>query len=123
MFTLKIGGVTMPVPDLESLDVSYDDLDSENSGRGEETGIMIRERIRANVRKYPMKWSAINGSELATLTAAISAEQFTVILLDPITGADATMTMYAGTRSPKCIMPASSYADSMYSLSVQFIEC
>lgn len=113
----------MPSPDLESLDVSYDDLDSENSGRGEETGIMIRERIRTNVRKYPMKWSAIKGSELATLNAAIAGEQFSVTILDPVSGSDQTITMYAGSRSSRCIMPASTYADSVFSLSVQFIEC
>jgi hypothetical protein len=123
MFTLLIGGVTMPSPDLESLDVGYDDLDSENSGRGEETGIMIRERIRANVRKYPMKWSALKGTEFVTLTTAIAAEQFSVTILDPISGSDQTFTMYAGSRASRCIMPAANYADSVFSLSVQFIEC
>lgn len=123
MFTLKIGGVDMPSPDLDSIEVGYDDLDSENSGRGEETGIMIRERIRANVRKYPMKWSAIKGSEVAAISSAISAEQFTVIILDPISGSDQTITMYAGSRTVKCIAPAATYADSVFSFSVQFIEC
>ena len=123
MPALQIGGVTMPAPDIDSMEVIYQDLDSENSGRGEETGIMIRERIRANVRKFSPSWSMLTGTELNSITAAIAAAQFSVTLLDPLSGISSTMNMYAGDRNIKCIVPAATHAESLYRFSVPLIEC
>lgn len=113
----------MPAPDIDSMDMTYQDFDSEATGRGEETGVMIRERIRANVRKFSPFWSVLTGTELNIITAAIEAEQFSVTILDPRIGASSAMTMYAGDRSTKCLYPAETHAESLYSFSVPLIEC
>ena len=123
MPALQIGGLTMPAPDTDSMDITYQDFDSENTGRGEESGIMIRERIRTNVRKFSPSWSVLTGNELNVVTAAIVAEQFTVTILDPRLGSTSTMTMYAGDRSTKCLLSAVTHAESLYSFSVPLIEC
>ena len=123
MPALQIGGLTMPAPDTDSMDITHQDFDSENTGRGEETGIMIRERIRTNVRKFSPSWSVLTGTELNLITAAIAAEQFTVTILDPRLGSTSIMTMYAGDRSTKRLLSAVTHAESLYSFSVPLIEC
>lgn len=123
MPALQIGGLTMPAPDINSMDIIYQDLDSENTGRGEETGIMIRERVRSNVRKFVPVWSVLKGSDLTTIMSAIADETFTVTILDPRTGASSTMSMYAGDRSIKCLLPTASFATSLYQASFALTEC
>ncbi len=113
----------MPAPDTDSMELTHQDFDSENTGRGEETGIMIRERIRTNVRKFSPSWSVLTGTELNVITAAIEAEQFSVTILDPRLGSTSTLTMYTGDRSTKCLLSAATHAESLYSFSVPFIEC
>lgn len=113
----------MPAPDTNSMDITYQDLDSENTGRGEETGIMIRERVRTNVRKFVPVWSVLKGSDLTAIMAAIEGETLSVTVMDPRTGLSSTMTMYAGDRSIKCLLPSATFATSLYQASFALTEC
>lgn len=122
MDALKINGVVMPAPDTDSYALDLQDLDSENTGRGEETGIMFRERIRTNVRKLSPKWSVLTGAELKTITDAISAAEFTVTVLDPTAGSAQTLTMYAGDRHPAFILQGDTIATSLFTFSVSLTE-
>lgn len=77
---------------ITSFSCSWNDLDSENTGRSEGTGVLTRERIRANVHQIDINFDMITDNELAMLQALFSPESVSVSFW---IGKDVTATMYA----------------------------
>ena len=90
---LKINGVTAPTPDTGSFD-EYD-LDSAESGRPE-SGVLTRDRKRANLARYNLVWTDLTAAEAWQLRTMLMPEQFTVTML--IFDTYVSRTMYAGDR-------------------------
>lgn len=115
---IKFGSFTPLSP--RTYAVQCSDLDSDDSGRSE-TGIMFRNRIRAGVYKIQATWRA-NRSQLSAITNAISNDSFSVTFFDPTTASTKTCTMYAGDRSATMVLNADAAAETLWDLSVNFIE-
>ena len=97
MYFLKIGGTVLPTPCEYS--VSYKDIDSADSTRSDETGVLHRNRVRSGVISCEAKWR-INGSQSNILGVNLSEQILSVTLLDPAGGNYKTCDMYA--ESFKC---------------------
>lgn len=90
---LKINGLTAPTPDNGDFD-EYD-LDSADAGRPE-SGILLRDRKRANLARYSLKWSNLSERDAWRLRLMLMPEQFTVTLW--MFDRPVSRTMYAGDR-------------------------
>lgn len=97
MYFLKIGGTELPTPCEYS--VSYKDIESSDSGRSDETGVLHRNRIRKGVITCEAKWR-ISGRESQSLGISLSDKLLDVTLLDPSGGNYKQCEMYAD--SYKC---------------------
>lgn len=115
---IKFGSIEPIAP--RTYAVQRSDLDSEDSGRSE-TGIMFRNRIRAGVYKIQATWR-VDRSELAKIINAIAPDSFSVTFFDPTTASTKTCTMYAGDRSATMVLNADTAAETLWDLSVNFIE-
>lgn len=115
---IKFGSFTPISP--KSYGVQRSDLDSEDSGRSE-TGVMFRNRIRAGVYKIQVTWR-VNRSQLSAIATAISPDSFSATFFDPTTASTKTCTMYAGDRSATMVLNADTAAETLWDLSVNFIE-
>lgn len=115
---IKFGSFTPISP--RSYGVQRSDLDSEDSGRSE-TGMMFRNRIRAGVYKIQVTWR-VNRSQLSAIANAISPDSFSATFFDPTTASTKTCTMYAGDRSATMVLNADTAAETLWDLSVNFIE-
>lgn len=80
MFFLKINGKELPTPSYYAVD--SDDIDSADSRRSDETGIMHRRRLREGVKVCTVKW-ILNGAQTAELQALLSETELEVTMLDP----------------------------------------
>ena len=68
---IKIGGsngTKLPAP--SEYEVSYEDLDSEESKRYVTTGVMRRKRIRSNVMKVTLTYPATDISSISTVSSS-----------------------------------------------------
>lgn len=115
---IKFGNFTPISP--RSYGVQRSDLDSEDSGRSE-TGMMFRNRIRAGMYKIQVTWR-VNRSQLSAIASAISSDSFSVTFFDPTTASTKICTMYAGDRSATMILNADTATETLWDLSVNFIE-
>ena len=115
---IYIGGVLMPSPRTYAVTVS--DLDSADSGRGE-TGIMYRNRIRANVYKIQATFR-VTRAELNKIMDAIKEASFSVRFSDPYTLSLKTCTMYAGDRHSTMLLNSDKANETLWDFSVNFIE-
>ena len=115
---IYIGGVLMPAP--RTYTVSLQDLDSSDSGRSE-TGVMVRNRVRAGVYKIQATWR-VTRTDLAKIVAAINAVSFSVRFFDPNTLTTPTKTMYAGDRSANMVQNSDAPNETWWDFSVNFIE-
>ncbi|MBW2672574.1 MAG: hypothetical protein JRD89_04045 [Deltaproteobacteria bacterium] len=112
MALISIGGVDMPAP--SEYGVSLQDIDSENTRRTE-TGVLVRDRVRAGVYKIQVKWK-VTKTQLKTITDAIAPAQFT-------TSTTPTRDMYSGNRDAQLIKYDSVDPDnSLWELSAALIE-
>lgn len=111
---IYIGGRKMPSP--VSYKVTLSDLDAPNAGRSE-SGIMTRDRVRADVGKIELSWKNLTTSELQTIIQAVSQEQFEVRYFF---GTERTATMYAGDRSIE--LKFLDMEESYWDMSVNLIE-
>ena len=92
MYFIKINGRTLPTPFYYS--VSSRDIESSDSGRSDETGVVHRNRIRRSVKTCEVKWR-VPGSELSQLDTDLSAELLEVNMLDPASAGYVDCEMYA----------------------------
>ncbi len=120
MALLRIGGVDMPAPS-EEYEVSLQDIDSENTRRTE-TGVLVRDRVRAGVYKIQAKFK-VTKPQLKTITDAIAPAQFEVTFFDPTTSTTPTRTMYSGDRRARLVKYDHINPDnSLWELSISLIE-
>lgn len=92
MFFLKINGNVLPTPSFYSVD--SDDVDSTDSSRSDETGLMHRRRIRKGIRTCDVKW-VLDGNVAKWLNVNLAEPLLSVVLLDPATAGYAECDMYA----------------------------
>lgn len=92
MYFLKINGTELPVPCYYSVD--NDDIDSTDSRRSDETGLMHRRRIRQGVRTCEVKW-ILDGEEAEGLHLDLSEPLLAVSMLDPAASGYIECNMYA----------------------------
>lgn len=92
MYFLKINGKELPTPSYYAVD--SDDIDSADSRRSDETGIMHRRRLREGVRVCAVKW-ILNGAQTAELQALLSETELAVTMLDPSAAEYYECTMFA----------------------------
>mgnify|MGYP001018491946 CR=1 FL=1 len=119
MAIISIGGVALPAP--VEYEVSLQDIDSENTRRTE-TGVLVRDRVRAGVYKIQAKWR-VTKTELKTITDALSPAKFSVTFFDPTTSTSPTRDMYSGDRQAKLVKYDHILPDnSIWELSVSLIE-
>lgn len=90
-YFMRINGIVVPTPD--TCDIDEYDLDSEDSGRPE-SGVLIRDRKRAKLGRYQVKWSDLKAAEAWLLRTLLLPEQVTVEIL--MFNQRVTRTMYAG---------------------------
>lgn len=112
MFFLKVNGNMLPTPSYYAVD--SDDIDSGDSRRSDETGIMHRRRLRKGVKVCTVKW-ILNGAQTAALQELLSETELEVTMLDP-----------SGTEYYDCTMFASELKSVFYqqqgSLSASYWE-
>lgn len=97
---------------LTKYNVSYSDIDSNNSGRSE-SGVMFRDRIRSNVAKIELSWEMLTPTELEEIIQVISQSSFEV---EYYFGDSIETEMYAGDKQ------MAKGIDDRWKLSVNFIE-
>lgn len=95
MNLIKFGNYTPPSP--TEYDVEIQDIDSEDTGRGE-SGYMTRERVRAGIYKISVAFTNLTSDDVLAIKNAIAPESVVVELFD---GGTVTANMYAGNRKLK----------------------
>ena len=115
MDLLVINGTAMPPP--TAFSVERADLDADNSGRSE-TGVMQRQRGRADVAKISVGWSNLSEGEMAAVCGSIAAERFPVIYWF---GGANSATMYAGDRTCR-LKSVGAKAETYWDMDVDLIE-
>lgn len=92
MYFLKINDKILPTPSYYAVD--SDDIDSTDSRRSDETGLMHRRRIREGVRTCDVKW-ILDGTQAEGLKVDLSAPLLSVSMLDPAAAGYSDLEMYA----------------------------
>ncbi len=92
MYFLKINDVELPTPSFYSVD--NDDIDSTDSCRADETGLMHRRRLRKGVRTCEVKW-ILDGSSTEGLHINLSEPLLKVSMLEPASCSYVSCDMYA----------------------------
>lgn len=92
---IKINGVALPTP--SEIKVDIQDLDGE-SVRPIATGILRRNRIRANMLKVTLTWNLNTFVDVMNILKMVTPAEFSVELYIPDHGIRGTKTMYAGNK-------------------------
>lgn len=92
MVFLSIGGVALPTPTYYSVETR--DIDSSDSGRADESGIVHRNVVRSGIKICDVKWK-VNGSDAATIHSKLSDPILSATIFDPKTCAPYSCDMYA----------------------------
>ena len=92
MYFIKINDTELPVPTYYS--VTSNDIESSDSGRYDESGIIHRNRVRRSVKVCDVKWK-LPGSALEALNVKLADERLEVSLLDPASAGYIDAEMYA----------------------------
>ena len=92
---IKVNGTELPTPSEISVEIS--DLDSD-SVRPVSTGILRRNRIRANMLKVALTYKITPLTDVMSLLKALTPSTFTCELYIPDHGIRGTKTMYAGNK-------------------------
>lgn len=114
---LILGAYTPPAP--ASITPSYEDLDSEKTGRTE-AGYLHRDTIRLNIRNFDLEFMGLTSAQVSTLLAAISVPTFSATILDPKNNTNSTGTFYAAKRQTRLLVGGT---NKLYALTCTFIEC
>lgn len=120
---MKIDGLELPNP--STYDVTYADLDSDNSYTSE-TGILNRDMIRSNHATIAVSWDKLDLEKTRLILKAISGESglkpsFNLEYFDLTTLTYKTGQFYANNRQTK-IKKLLSTTNGWLSLSVNFTE-
>ena len=125
LYWLKIDGVVMPTPSAYTYVEA--DFDSPDTARSE-TGILIRDRIRRGVVSPELTWNAITTAQLSLLLDACKPEKIQVSVFDPMYAEGEvpyihTFTGYAqATRKAQVVIPRKDPKDTLWKISISFIE-
>lgn len=92
MYFIKINDTVLPTPVYYS--VTSKDIESSDSGRYDETGIVHRNRVRRSVKTCDVKWK-LPGNELESLDVNLADEVLNVSMLDPASAGYIDAQMYA----------------------------
>ena len=84
-------------PLVEELNITYNDLDAEGSGRDVQTGLMHRTRI-ATKMKAEVRLLRLQQPQLQQLMADIAGTFYSATVVDPETGAQVTKSFYTSER-------------------------
>lgn len=89
---ISLGGVTLPTPVFYSVETR--DIDSTDSGRSDESGIVHRNVVRGGIKICEVKWR-VNGTDAATIHKQLSEPLITAQIFDPAACAVYDCEMYA----------------------------
>ena len=84
-------------PLVEELNIVYNDLDAEGSGRDVQTGLMHRTRI-ATKMKAEVRLLRLQQTQLQQLMADIAGTFYSATVVDPTSGAQVTKSFYTSER-------------------------
>ena len=84
-------------PLVEELNITYNDLDAEGSGRDVQTGLIYRTRI-ARKLKAEVKLLRLQQAQMRQLAADIAGTYYSATVVDPETGAQVTKSFYTSDR-------------------------
>lgn len=119
---LTIDGVKMPTPSKYAyVEADFDSSDSKRS----ETGELIRDVIRTNVHSPEFSWNAITTAQLRQLLQAVNkSTRHDITIFDPNeTNFQKTFVGYAqATRKVEALLPRENPNDTLWKLSMTFIE-
>ena len=93
---IKINGVALPTP--SDIKVEIQDLDGE-SVRPVATGILRRNRIRANMLKVTLTWNLNTFVDIMSILNAVTPVEFNTELYIPDHGIRGIKKMYAGNKN------------------------
>lgn len=93
---IKVNGVLLPTP--SEINVSYEDLDSEDSTRNLIDGVLDRSVIRYGVMKIELVFLLNDRSNMAMIMNQIKPKHLNVELYDWMNQVIATKQMYAGPK-------------------------
>lgn len=91
-------GVFLAMPEPSGMQLTYQDLDSNESGRTAD-GTMFRDRIDVK-RRIDVTWKWLSAKQMSDILKTVQNQFFEVRFLDPKTGAFSTMIAYVGDRTP-----------------------
>lgn len=120
MYFIKINGTALPTPFYYS--VTSRDIESSDSGRYDETGVVHRNRVRHSVKTCDIKWR-LPGNSLGSLNTKLSDALLKVNMLDPSTGGYIDCEMYAeSVRSDFYQHQNMNEASSWWEISCRLVE-
>lgn len=93
---IVINGVALPTP--SEIKVEIQDLDGE-SIRPVVTGVLRRNRLRANILKVTLTWNINPMSDIMSILKTVTPSEFTAELYIPDHGIRGTKQMYAGNKN------------------------
>lgn len=94
--SIKINGAVLPAP--SSYEVSFEDLDSEQSKRYVTSGKMRRKRIRSEVMKITLTYNLNDLPDVMQILKMIKPETYSAELYLPNEGIFGTLVMYSNKK-------------------------
>lgn len=85
----------------KSLKITYDSLATANSGRSD-SGTMVINWVRTNIRKVEIEMPPMKLSELATLINSVSGKKYNMTFRDIRTNTEVTVEMYTSNTVADC---------------------
>lgn len=119
MILLRINNVNMPNP--TTYQVQKSDLDGTGTTRSI-TGVLHRERIRADIVKISVGWDSLTYNQLSTIINNISNESFSVSYFD---GSNVlkTITAYVGDKTLDLVaVNSNNITDNRWNLKCNFVQ-
>ena len=92
MVFVSIGGTALPTPTYYSVETR--DIDSSDSGRADESGVVHRNVVRSGIKICDVKWK-VKGSDAATIHKKLSAPVLEATIFDPEACSSYSCEMYA----------------------------
>lgn len=87
------------LPNPSEMTIEHFDVDADSTGRNTK-GLMIRDRVSQKF-KVSCVWHGVNATDAATLTTLADNKWLKIRFKNPLTGGNATPTVYCGDRSVK----------------------
>lgn len=119
MRTITVDNQQIPFP--TSFSWAYQDLQTEDSGRSELTGIMIMDLVRKGVRSFTLEWQFVSEDIASDICKKIKSNKFVNIKIpDTYEGKDITLTFYSGDLKSNSV--AFTSGKIYYSLSIDIVQ-